>query len=879
MFKFYLPYYNTNGEYKEFDLQLNNKEAIPDGPGILLKHQELIANMMRGATNTEALLLVHDMGTGKTCTAIGSIEKNLGDEIYGMEKAIVLNRGKAIMNNFINELVTKCTTKYNIVDNKKTQKKLWSKFYSFETFEIFSRKLSKMSDDQIIKSFNNVFLVIDEVHNILNDASSTYLQISRFISLIPRKKVLLLSGTPVKDVPEDFIPVINLILKQSERIDAKTFREIYYEKGEPNNKFKNLLKNKVSYLTSFSPNIKVNYVGDVMFGLRKFIITPHKMSNFQNQHYKNAYDKDMNSGGIYNNSRQAIRFVYPDGTYGNEGYNNYINDKKYTFKPTMISELEKYGTDFESKLRRISDFSEKYAFIIRAIIKADSLGQKSIVYDDLIKGSGLILFSMLLRFVGFKKHRLITSETTTNKEIIAIQQTFNMYTNGEKISVILGSKVIAEGFTFLDVLHEHLVPHWNNTETMQVVARGIRIGAHTNILKKNPNAEVNIYRHVSYGSDYRKSIDYLMTKLSEEKDIEINKIINVIKEVSITCNEFIKRNGGKCIQTKTNYDDYSNVISTGFFNETKIKKILTIFKSHKYCTLNEIHSFVADFERIELLKYLWKIVNDKVSFLNERGILCYLSNDRNYFFVTDNITSENNILLANYSDNVKPYNEDNDNNNFDNAINVEVFEINSNNNIQRLLELAATVKMLNIPVKNNSLVNDVLTKYKGSYTINYDSKSAYVWFLSDIANKKMPPTCLVNPISEKPWNEWKKCSRNITREIKEERLLQIRDFESNILDTGISYYGLWNPNINEFCIKAAEKDDIGDKRKIASGKRCTNWNKNALINIAQELNITDNWDEWYDNNRKTICDDMKTWFQQNNLLIENKSCGVQTKKK
>lgn len=898
MFKFYLPYYNDEKNYEEFNIVLDKTENVPTCPGIPLKHQQLIANLMRGVTNIDSLLLVHDLGTGKTCTAINSIEQNLIDYSYGMERAIILNRGKAIQNNFIYELVNRCTTQYKIggdptsgLSNEQTarlEKKLWSKYYTFDTFELFAKKLQNLTDIQIINRYNNTFFVVDEVHHILNEESRVYQEISRFISILPNKKVLLLSGTPVRDSPQDFIPIINLILKQ--KINPDTFRERYYDSnGNLTREFKLKLMNKVSYLQAIEPNIKIQYNGKIILDLQKFIVTPHIMSEFQTKIYLEAYNRDFGQGGVYSYSRQAIRFVFPDGTYGNQGYNNYINDKKYTFKPNMITELQQYGTDTNSILKKISELSAKYAYIIQHILEADKRGEKTIVYDDLVKGSGLILFSMLLTFIGFKKHRLITAETTTVSEISKIQTTFNNSVHGDKISVILGSRVIAEGFSFLDVLHEHIVPHWNNTETMQIVARGIRLNSHKKTLEENPNAAVTIYRHVSLPTnpDNRKqSIDYIMTKTSETKDIEINKVIDVIKEVSITCNEFIKRNGGKCFEKAKMFFTKNNIISVGFYEENKIQTIIELFKKHRNLHLNRIRSYIPGMSTPEILKYLFKIIDEKIFFENSIGVKCYINHYRNFFFVIDELVlpdtaSEDeylNMTLSYYCQDIKPYTLYSDNISYDDAVNL-IENKDSNKNIQRLIELSLTVKLLDLNVEHPNTVQNILETYKNSYFIDKKRGLAAVWFLADIANEKASPSCLLNPITKEPWREWKKCNKMIRDEIENKRFSKIYLFEQKLEDKGVEYYGLWNPDLKEFCIKKVESGVEEDKRRISSGKRCVNWNKHDLLEIAQSLNISRDWDSWFESSRNYICNDIKQWLSENDLLIENKYCGLQRKKK
>lgn len=870
MFKFYLPYYKKNNynDYEEFNINCYKSDKSPKTFGIAMCHQELISNFLKGSTPVEGLLLVHDMGTGKTCTAIQSIEKNIQDNIYGMKKAIILNRGKAIMNNFINELVNKCTTNYQ------KNKNLWSKFYSFDTFEIFSKKISKYSDEYITKNFNNTFLVIDEVHNILNEQSNVYYEIYRFIHLLKNKKILLLSGTPVKDVPENFIPIINLLLDSTQRINIKTFKTDYYDSnGNLTNEFKKLIKNKVSYLKASESEIPIKESGALILDLKHIKVVSHKMSEFQNKIYLKAFNLDDTGMGIYNNSRQASRFVFPDGSYGHKGFEKYVNLKRMTFNYEMKNFLHKDGTDLESVLKAIGTLSVLYEYKIRCILKADKNKEKTIIYDDLVKGSGIIVFALLLKFCNFTKFRLLTAETTTTNNIINAQKKFNEDILGEEISVILGSKVIAEGFTFKDVLHEHVVPHWNNTETSQVLARGIRMGSHENIQKLKPNAFVTTYRHVVFPIKYvNTSIDYIMTKTSENKELAINKILDAIKESSITCRQFSDRNGTLLPTSSNEKKNYDNVISTGNINKNLINKINNFYLNTTSAPINFlIETFNTNKE--ELLKTFEFLISNKISFVNNKGIKCYYNNYYDIFFITESIRTEHDFLMSYYTKDLKPIIQHDTL--YSDAI--EYVTTNSDKKIQRLLELSLTVKMLNLPVKNIQIIDDLLEEFKNYWSLTKDE--AAVWYLYEVSEASINPMCLISPETESPWLEWKPCHKNFKDELFTKKFKELHDFENDLKNKNINYYGTHNPELNEFCVKNIVDITKEDKRKISGGKRCLNWKKDQLFNIAKnELKMNRNWKEWSELNRIEMCEDIKQHFEENNLLKENKYCGIQNKK-
>lgn len=885
MFKNYLPLYryspyelenlNKYARYKEFVIDVPKRENIPKIIGKPMSHQILIANLMKGFTPINSLLLVHEMGTGKTCTAITAIEENLNDIKYGMTKALILNKGKAIMNNFIYELTNKCTKKYSM-DNERLSKKLWSKYYNFDTFELFVKKIKVLTDTQIINRYNNIFIVIDEIHNILNEQSEIYTQIDRFLKLLPNKKVLLMTGTPVRDSPSDIVPIMNLILEDKNKLSRKDFLDLYYnENGDLNSDFKKIISGRVSYMKTSIPEIKINHCGQLLGNLKKFKIVKTIMSDFQSKIYVQAFNSDKRaSGGVYVNSRQVTRLVFPDGSYGKIGFDKYIIMRKN--KPFLTKNfkdfLTKNGNSQESILKTLAEISARYAYIIEKTIEADKNKEKTIIYDDLVKGSGLIVLKALMDFLNFKKSALITSETTTTSEIQKIQSEFNSSVTGEKISTILGSRVIAEGFTFLDVSHEHIATHWNNTETSQVIARGIRMGSHRNLLAINPSAVVNVYRHCTLTNDinYEKCIDYIMTYKSETKALEIDKVLKAIKEVSITCSVFQNRNDNVCIYSKTNLPVKYCSISGVNLNTETIQILQLYFKNIKYKHIFDI-SKDLNIDIAILVRYLEFFINNKILIKNYKGIKCRLNEKNNFYFLIENVLFENEIRLSWYSDQIKPYVTMSKDDAYLNSLNL-IIDNKSAKSIQRLIELAVTVKFCNIVSKNPSKVEEILTRYRSFWM--YNDEKAFVWFANSA--EKSDIMCLEKPFGIYPWTEWNKCSKSGKDFLKEAKRKLESTFKKQLIDTNISFYGLLNPISNEFCIKNVENLDLNtDRRKIKSGKRCKNYNKTELINLINTMKI--NISNIENKNRETICEDLQKWFAKHNLLIDDTSCGVQTK--
>lgn len=1097
------PEWNINN-LKEFtDNRLDTTEELPTEPGIPTKHQIVIKRLLSGYTRFDGLLLVHEMGTGKTCSAVQAIEQNLTEEGLfgeigpGLNGAVILTRGKTLMNNFIDELVNRCTNKkYTDLSSKtgevsRMSKKLYSKFYSFFTFEIFARTVKKMSPSEIISKFNNKVIVIDEAHNIRLNALQKdltvddedegifkkrekldiYTEIHRFVHLLDNKKVLLLTGTPMKDGPQEIASLMNLILPLDQQMSTqKNFLREYFppvvrspsfpqnvldEDGflqdirEMKNKesFKNQIHGSVSFLKAMDSTTQKVLVGQKMGSLKYYKVVPEYMSEFQSSVYNNAYRQDKKESGIYLNSRQASRLVFSDGTFGSEGFKNNIIESKNSFRlgASFKRELLKgSGTgrinDEFVILNNIKKFSAKYANIIGLVLEASRHGELSIVYDDAVRGSGLIVLTLLLELFGFtrnsgvtrvsKSFGLLTTETATAKEIRNILKIFNNNNNmnGQIMSVIFGSRVISEGLTFKNVIHEHVVPHWNDSETSQVIARGWRLGSHEALLTKWYNSgqegkkpQLNVYRHAVFARN-GDSIDMIMYEISEKKDIAISKVLRCLKEASLDCQIFKKRNEKDASfdnQRECEYEKCDYICDSGPPAETRnvdvvnyqtiyfredvslmMKMLEDHFKTRYFSSLDDIvKMFNNPRERRitlnEIVQLLHQLVSNNVTVKNVYGYPCYLYENNNIFFLIDHTIPfpvEEDIFIAYYSKHPQHYvniesrlaihsqkvawfntimNEYHQSlipksikelNELWLSPSVESKELISKKLIslpntiqQRLLEMTVSAKIIDMfwqrdgkfplpkhlakewndrsgpdPVRRKGggegggtfqskrkFRSIILNHYKNYFKIDdIDTfQMAIVWFVADIVEERAKEKCLyINSLTDlkRPlWNEWKVCGKKERARVEVERDLLKKRYE-----TSLGYYGLWNPKLNEFCIRDTGIVRSGDKRNVASGKRCTNWTKSALTELAAisinlpipqgavlptvesaiktvrenrllmnilPSNPTDDTFVkiafWYGLSRNDMCSNLKNWFEKNNLLVQDNSCGVQTKRK
>jgi hypothetical protein len=116
----YYPYgdkYEFSNFNKEefYENLLDIIEERPDQKGIALKHQEFLGRFLSPKTLNNEILLFHQVGTGKTCSAINIAE--LAMLMNPNLKILVLVKGDTFVKNFTNELAFQCTPGQYIPEN------------------------------------------------------------------------------------------------------------------------------------------------------------------------------------------------------------------------------------------------------------------------------------------------------------------------------------------------------------------------------------------------------------------------------------------------------------------------------------------------------------------------------------------------------------------------------------------------------------------------------------------------------------------------------------------------------------------------------------------------------------------------------------------
>jgi len=302
-------------------------------------------------------------------------------------------------------------------------------------------------------------------------------------------------------------------------------------------------------------------------------------------------------------ARQYESMVFPDGSYGIEGEKRYIvtsamgkiatfgidpmrakseeeKEKLMRFGPDAVnksSAATKRGLETYSVTRPMMSFlkrrgggtildnigrlSCKYESILREIL--DRPYEKVFVFSEILNGGGLNALSALMRVLGFSRYSSGALPATKRRRFLLLTgrsgsgfrnlvDVFNDPRNvrGDYIQVILGSKVVSEGFTFRDVMQMHNTgAFWNYAPVDQASKRILRHTSHDQLVRwyaaqtqLTVPENVRVFLHAMVAPNDMRSRDCALYARSYEKDIKIKAVERLMKRAAVDCLLFYERN-------------------------------------------------------------------------------------------------------------------------------------------------------------------------------------------------------------------------------------------------------------------------------------------------------------------------------------------------
>ena len=505
------------------------------------------------------ILVYHQIGAGKTCTAIAIAEK------FKKKLNIVVVLPAALVGNFVNELRSECPGDEYITDNereilkrhrpgdnefekimKKTQERI-DKYYTIYSYH----KFVDLIKENKIKKLNNTLLIIDEVQNMISLSGTFYKSLQQVVMKSDETlKMILLSATPMFDRPVEIALTLNL-LKRDNYLPVSNFNQEYmkivHNSSETVYKPKNLkdfrlkVKNMISYYRGAPPQA---------YPRSEFKTVKCRMSDFQHKSYLNSLSTEehfirgsFKSVDILNmpqsfflGPRLISNVAFPNKSVGETGFSS--------FRGQAL------------QIQNIGDYSIKFFKIIQKINKADG---PTFVYSNFKELGGIRCFIKFLEAHGWKNYNdfgpgkkrfAIWSGDESNKVKDEIKYIFNMKNNsdGSQIKIMLGSPSIKEGVSLLRVQQVHILePYWNMSRMLQIMGRAVRFCSHKDVSKGKRLVKIYLYLATYPGE---KTIDQYIWSLAKKKNKIIEEFEMALKESAFDCELMINRNAYKTDENK-----------------------------------------------------------------------------------------------------------------------------------------------------------------------------------------------------------------------------------------------------------------------------------------------------------------------------------------
>lgn len=438
--------------------------------------------------------------------------------------------------------------------------------------------------------------------------------------------------------------------------------------------------------------------------------------------------------------------------------------------------------------------------------------------------------------------------------------------------------------------------HWNYSETDQAIARGYRIGSHNELIKNKETPVLNIIQAVSIP---RKkgllSIDLHMYKMSEDKDISIKNIMRLLMESAVDCSLNYNRNYVEghdnqryCEYTKCSYkcdgidmkdidnlDDKNLDFSTYqlYYSNTQdiIKHIMFLFQTKFKLEIKTILKKVNK-TKFEILTVLNEMINKNIPITNKYGIVSYLREKDNIYYLTNDIEIDDHYLsyytqyptvsykktftelLENIQEKYLPNLIDS----LCNVQNKDDFKSMIDNIPKKVQEMfiEASISSKQQQLDDNTVFRNIILDYYKPY-IKIDTNLAISTYLEDISGTVR---CLKN-------NKWSECSR--TNEDVKKILDKESEVEASISENPYGFYGIINPQTDIFKIfnkkeekiklaKGREKEKVKLRKKYPKlndkeleekidlmktgskkyrGQNCSTWKKEELLMVVHAISL------------------------------------------
>jgi hypothetical protein len=477
--------------------------STDDGTFSLQVQQQFLKDYIRENPAWDKLLLYHQIGSGKTCTAITIAEEYM--RLNPRAKATVILPAR-LRTNFFDELISPCGMEayiskadfmmYHGPDTSAARKrKIRSAFMeaiakrydimSFEKFRADAIASRTKLQDWATAFTKDRIIIIDEVHNLFSGEydPKKYAETKELGELSRSKgmntmilrylcehahhsvKMIFMTATPIFDNIGQFRELVRNINPAMGNL-------------HPNSKISDII-DRLRGKVSFFPGTSANAYPKVEYERHLIPLTATQDEMMNAVLLEKEDENDENKEAFMMKQRQISVSCYAD-------VRSVMSDMD-EYAPRM-RELLDIIKDNAGKHMVYSSFTQRTLNMLAEIMKKDGWVNLKDVAGDTARWND-------------HAHKVFTiwdgSVKDADKQLIKsiVNRKDNM--DGRLIRVILGSPSVKEGISFKHIQHLHLLdPVWNQSAKTQVEGRGIRFCSHVDIPKNHPTLKKKVTVHV-----------------------------------------------------------------------------------------------------------------------------------------------------------------------------------------------------------------------------------------------------------------------------------------------------------------------------------------------------------------------------------------------
>jgi hypothetical protein len=479
----------------------------------LYPHQEFVRRFMSPYTPYKGLLLFHTLGSGKSLICISvAVDHYLHDGKH----CLIITKGNSGMESFKKQIDL-----YYDMSDIGIPRAEYNKIFITNHYMTLHNSVRKLSDEAIATRFNNHVLVFDEIHNI-RKLGNCYDSLRRIIQLPENTKTLLVTATPMTNDVEQLDSTIELLTDVHISFNSEIKRrprEIYHGKK--------------------------GYLSDMK-------VYPSEMISHQLECHTREEGKGVPKD-IYRTLTHVSLFCFPgdEELYGRNIFTRGIlypvkHSRMITSMKTGAQKLIKYTFyHIRDEYRKwltgdnLRMCSSKYWTLMNVIRKRNN--GPIFIFVEEVRGSGLLLLANILEAHGYELYTGDHLDTIRPKKRYTFcvgdqslvpnksdrLEGFNHPLNirGDYVNILIGSKIIGESITLLNVRMFHVMTiHWNDSTVEQAIGRVIRSGSHD--MLPEDERTVDIYIHAT-GTDFYK------LEICNKKQESISKMETMLSEKAV----------------------------------------------------------------------------------------------------------------------------------------------------------------------------------------------------------------------------------------------------------------------------------------------------------------------------------------------------------